>query len=178
MGKVEFGAAELQQAQALFLSFNSYRCSLPADVISDDWDARAATEVEVRLPIKWTAQGCHASSAALHRLSTAPICALRTYASAPRRQPASQRTPSPGGEPLHTPFFHKRALCTHMRVCPKPAWPPAPPRCSTQVSDACRAVLLMTKRDLYDLCFEGFVDVEDRQNRPELVSLLQVGISM
>ena len=36
----------------------------------------------------------------------------------------------------------------------------------------------MTKRDLYDLCFEGFVDVEDRQNRPELVSLLQVGISM
>lgn len=75
-------------------------------------------------------------------------------------------------------FFYNRALCTHMRVCPKPAWPPAPPRCSTQVSDACRAVLLMTKRDLYDLCFEGFVDVEDRQNRPELVSLLQVGICM
>ena len=51
MGIVEFGAAELQQAQALFLSFNSYRGSLPADVISDDWDARAATEVEVGLPV-------------------------------------------------------------------------------------------------------------------------------
>ena len=60
----------------------------------------------------------------------------------------------------------------------KSTWSSAPPRFSTQLSCACRAVLLMTKRDLCDLCFEGFVDVEDRQNRPELVSLLQVGVCL
>ena len=97
------------------------------------------------------------------------------------RQQASQRMPSPGGKPLHKPFYSaiQRCPCALGYECAsKAAWSPARPRFSTQASCACRAVLLMTKRDLCDLCFEGFVDVEDRQNRPELVSLLQVGVCM
>ena len=98
--------------------------------------------------------------------------------SALHRQQASRRMPSQGGKPLQTPFSSWTPLFAQIGVRPEPAWSPAPPRFSAQVSGACRAVLLMTKRDLCDLCFEGFVDVEDRQNRPELVSLLQVGVCL
>lgn len=38
----------------------------------------------------------------------------------------------------------------------------------------CRAVLLMTKRDLADLCLEGLLESTEQQQQDQLAALLQV----
>lgn len=47
---------------------------------------------------------------------------------------------------------------------------------SSQDACHCRAVLLMTKRDLADLCLEGLLESTEQQQQDQLAALLQVCI--
>lgn len=42
----------------------------------------------------------------------------------------------------------------------------------------CRAVLLMTKRDLADLCLEGLLESTEQQQQTQLAALLQVWLML
>ena len=160
--EAEFGALELQQAQVLFSALNTLRQGQAPLA----WDSEAAAEIEVSCANLTSQQYAYTNHTLVMHLHTCTI---------------SNRPKLAGHQGKNLPGCHsnRRPHCPQVgqETGPSTQWLRIDHHMHEIWTKAFtvvyRAVLLMTKRDLADLCLEGLLESTEQQQQDQLAELLQ-----